>query len=242
MSKSTPLNQLPFPGPGGGVNGGGGPSAAPNMQQQPVNEPHRQIIAQAQQAAQTYALPQSTTIDNLRDMDPTIQEAYNFMSGGTPSPSAGGGATPPPHQDVDTVGPPGGFWPPAGSQQQQQQQQHPLMMLPPLPLPLPSGPSAAAQYPASSSSWWQALPLPTTTDAQLAVAVMAAFVFVQSTRASAILEYVLPSVFDRVPHGDLVIKAIILGIIVLIMTRVFGDKQQPLNPFTAAAMAAGLIQ
>jgi hypothetical protein len=53
---------------------------------------------------------------------------------------------------------------------------------------------------------------------------MSAFVFVQSSPVSAMLARVLPSVFERVPHSDLVIKALLMGIAVLVCTRLFSSS------------------
>lgn len=88
MSKSTPLSQLPqfaqMP-----------PQPQPQSSQQPqpqpqpqfVNDQHRHMVAQAQQAAQVYSLPQSSTLDIAGDDDATVQEALQFVTGSSQPPS-----------------------------------------------------------------------------------------------------------------------------------------------------------
>lgn len=74
MSKSTPLTQLPsqpmMPSP----------SSAP--QQQFLNDQQKQMVTQAQQAQQTFTLPQNTQMsaDVVMDDDATIQEVLNELN------------------------------------------------------------------------------------------------------------------------------------------------------------------
>lgn len=62
MSKSTPINQIP---------------------QQFVNEPQRQMITQAQQAAQHFTMPQSSQLapDVIPENDNSIQDMLNELNG-----------------------------------------------------------------------------------------------------------------------------------------------------------------
>jgi hypothetical protein len=88
MSKSTPIAQLPFQ-----------PQQQPmqmQMQQPPppqladqrhtfVNDQQRQMVSQAQSAAQSYSLPQPSVQTDLYDDDATIQEALQSLQ--QPSPA-----------------------------------------------------------------------------------------------------------------------------------------------------------
>jgi Tfp pilus assembly protein FimV len=110
---------------------------APQQQQQYVNDQHRQIVAQAQSAAQNFTIPASTSsgrgVSDLNpDDDATIQETLNIVNGTTPLVSGGvggaggggagvgaAGAVPPPSSPTNA----------AAQQQQQQQQQQQMMWL-----------------------------------------------------------------------------------------------------------------
>ena len=72
-SKSTPLSQLPSP------------QQAPNSQF--VNEQHRQIVAQAQVAAQNFTMPQTTSGGVSSTEDADIQEALALVTGAVPASS-----------------------------------------------------------------------------------------------------------------------------------------------------------
>ena len=73
-SKSTPLSQLPSP-----------QQQAPNSQF--VNEQHRQIVAQAQVAAQNFTMPQTTSGGVSSTEDADIQEALALVTGAVPASS-----------------------------------------------------------------------------------------------------------------------------------------------------------
>lgn len=89
-AKSTPISQLPY-----------GSMPPPPVQQQPaqppppayINDQHRQLVAQAHQAAQVYTMPQTSTQDIAPDDDATINDVLGCLQ-------APGGAVampPPPH-------------------------------------------------------------------------------------------------------------------------------------------------
>jgi hypothetical protein len=85
MSKSTPISQLPFQGaPGQAVSNAQQQQqmGAIQPQQHFVNDQHRQLVAQAQHAAQNYSLPQSSTLDIGHDDDIVVQEALQYATGG----------------------------------------------------------------------------------------------------------------------------------------------------------------
>lgn len=79
MSKSTPLNQLPSQPMI--------PTAQTN-QQQFLNEQQKQMVTQAQQAAQAFTLPQNTQMstDIITDDDATIQEVLNELNASSQPP------------------------------------------------------------------------------------------------------------------------------------------------------------
>jgi hypothetical protein len=72
MSKSTPLNALPT----ANVNPIAQPTPAPGF----VNDTQRQMVMQAQQAAQGFQLPQSSN-DVIVDDDATINDVLNQFNG-----------------------------------------------------------------------------------------------------------------------------------------------------------------
>lgn len=77
MNKSTPLNQLPHPA--SAVSAATGNMSAGGF----VSEQQRQMISQAQQAAQNFALPQNTQPSNdvlNTDDDATVQEVLNQLN------------------------------------------------------------------------------------------------------------------------------------------------------------------
>jgi flagellar motor protein MotB len=71
-TKSTPLSQLPQ-------------SQPQNPNSQFVNDQHRQIVAQAQVAAQNFTMPQATTGSVSSTEDADIQEALALVNGSAPS-------------------------------------------------------------------------------------------------------------------------------------------------------------
>jgi hypothetical protein len=87
MNKSTPLNQLPHQG---SASDNAGASSAPFMTDQ-----QRQLVSHAQQAAQSFTMPQSTQtshdVVNLDDDDSTVQEVLQQLNQTIP-----GHAPPPP--------------------------------------------------------------------------------------------------------------------------------------------------
>lgn len=103
-AKSTPIAQLPFSAPSPQ------PPAAQPQQPPPgyVNEQHRQLIAQAQQAAQAYTLPQPSSQDIAQDDDATINDVLGVLQGqqqqhhqqqAQPPGLAGGPSLPPGYYD-----------------------------------------------------------------------------------------------------------------------------------------------
>lgn len=100
-TKSTPLNQLPYTGaPGAPPSMPGGPPTGPGGGGF-VNEPHRNIITQAQAAAQNFIMPQNTQVQVQPDVDddPTVTEALNqFNTLAVGSGGGGGGGQGPPQQ------------------------------------------------------------------------------------------------------------------------------------------------
>lgn len=76
-TKSTPIAQLPF----------SSPSAQPQQQQLSapppgyVNDQHRQMVAQAQHAAQAYSMPQASSQDIAQDDDATINDVLGVLQG-----------------------------------------------------------------------------------------------------------------------------------------------------------------
>jgi hypothetical protein len=74
-TKSTPLSQLPSHGSGGSQQ---------QQQGQFVNDQHRQIVAQAQVAAQNFSMPQTTSGLHGSTEDADIQEALALVTGVSP--------------------------------------------------------------------------------------------------------------------------------------------------------------
>ncbi len=266
MSKSTPISQLPFPGappqqapgapPPGYATTGPIPAmpssqAMPPQPQQQFQQPPQQGMQQGMpplQAMPSVPAPQpamyqmppppqpsygqpappppSSDMGALRDADPTIQEAFtSFVSGGGAPPApglqdavaAGGG-----YGGVPSYAPQGNgeaYWP---------------------------GPGVAPPAPEESAeSMWSAL-LPTTPELQLAISVTAAFVLINALPLTDWIARVLPQVIDRVPHGDVVFKALLLGGVVLIAARILmrasgmdGDIAAPPPPGLYAALPMG---
>jgi hypothetical protein len=225
-SKSTPLSQLPFPQaqtsgqvPAGSTLPPGHP-AHPGQAGHPthpaqvaagcyVNDQHRHIVTQAQQAAQNYTLPQSSTQDMsaMRDADPTVQEAFNnYMSGSQIDGAPAAGAT----------SPTGGMAAPSAPQFDYFVQ------------PAAAGSAAATGLAAA---------MPNTVEIRLAVTVTAAFILINALPCADWLSRRLPQVFDQVPNGDVVIKAVLLGILVLIAARWLTRPSERLvtGPFETSA-------
>ena len=54
---------------------------------------------------------------------------------------------------------------------------------------------------------------------QLAAVVMAAFVAIQSVPVSDLLERFLPALLDRFPYSDILVRALLIGVVVLVARR-----------------------
>ena len=87
MNKSTPLNQLPHPSSAVGTATMPMPpvvSSSGGHNQVFVNDQQRQMVAQAQHAAQNFQMPQNTQMSadvlNTTDDDATVQEVLNQLN------------------------------------------------------------------------------------------------------------------------------------------------------------------
>lgn len=202
MSKSTPITQIPYPPPTGGhapsaqvalgggggigmgVMGGGGGASPPPF----VNDQHRQLVTQAQNAAQNYPMPQPST--NPRDIastedDATIQETLQYINGPASGSGGGGvaGAVAMGAGVVNAAGG-GGFDPYA----------------------------AAALYdpqPAASPSAFASLLKPSPEDVYLVVIGVVAFVLLTVFPVHRIV-YKYVSI-DHIPYSELLVKASLMG-------------------------------
>lgn len=155
--------------------------------------------------------PQQQQHQDASASDPVIQEAYNFMSGGAGG-GGGGAMHPPPSLDYEPS-------------------PHPSMTYDPSyhPPSLPQQPSPPLQYeqydaaprggPIEKAMDFLADLAPSLSEVQLIVAVMAAFVLINSTSFDDILARFAPAMFDRVPHSDAVIKALLIGAAVFVAVR-----------------------
>ena len=117
------------------------------------------------------------------DADPTIQEAFSYMSGGGGAPTmdpAYAQQAPPPS--------PGYEWLPPVAAAPHEPEQDALLYLPPA-------------------------------DLQLAAVVMAAYVAIQSVPVSDLLERFLPALIDRFPYSDVLVRALLVGAVVLVARR-----------------------
>jgi hypothetical protein len=165
---------------GGGVGGGGGAF---------VNEPHRQIVAQAQHAAQNYAMPQPTSHDPqlMMDDDATVREAtHHFMQ------SAMEGPPPPP--------------PPPG----------PIMGLqePLLPSYFPIT-STAGQSMGGGGGDGPSWTLPGLADARIALLGAIVYIMVSMLPVQGLLER-FASPVASFPFAEVIVKAVCVGIALLI--------------------------
>ena len=212
MSKSTPISQLPFQQQH--------PQQQVPQQQQPpsfVNDQHRQIVAQAQHAAQQYTLPQpSSGAAPPPDDDITIQEAYQYIQGHA--------SHAPPH-----ASPPHAQQHPLQQQQPQQHVQHPPSASPEFGMGGPDSWSSSSQMiqtgdQSSSSnsggggvlSW-----IPNAEDVRHVVIGVVAFLIVSICPVKSIMGKFIDTASLPVPHADTLVKCLIMTVALFIGRKLF---------------------
>lgn len=205
MNKSTPLNQLP------NMN----TSMPPQSPSGFVSDQQRQIVAQAQQAASTFSLPQSTQLSNDvgTDDDATVQEVLNHLNQSNPmntNTSVGEDQMYEQHQ-----------------LQQQQQQQQSLYQNAPAPAP--------AMYMSPQAPM---MPMPIVPSSRFSMFVphsLTSIVFDDDLKIIAIAAVAYIAVhyipFERfvnnyvalykIPYSSFIIKALSCGFIVFILKKLF---------------------
>lgn len=208
MSKSTPLNQLPS------MNG-----FVPTPQQtQFVNEPQRQMVQNAQQAAQNFSMPQNTqlTHDVPNENDSSIQDILNELN--VPQNSMNEPHQMPPMPQLPPMHPidngtnmmGGGLLPPMdpsiagvdyanfGAVMNQQAYQQGEVQ---------SGQDAKSRYIAALMSW--------NNDIKIALFAVAVFILVSIVPIETyIYKYVA---LDKIPYSATIIKAVVAGILLIIL-------------------------
>lgn len=190
MSKSTPLNQIPS-----------------NFQGQPsgqfVNDQQRQMITQAQQAAQNFTMPQNSQLqpDIVPDNDNSIQDMLNELNGNAPI------------QDS-----------PQMMMYHQQHLPQPNMMENPL---LNDQPNIQMMYPQNTNNNPTSIPegkpdfaslLVWNNDLKLVIVSIGLFIVVS---VLPIEKYVFQYIaLDHIPYSNVLIKAVIFGVVLFVLTKI----------------------
>ena len=213
-SKSTPLSQLPSP------------QQAPNSQF--VNEQHRQIVAQAQVAAQNFTMPQTTSGGVSSTEDADIQEALALVTGAVPASSEAQGPQQQQQQQQmmqqqqelaelnalrqqQHAAMQAQMQLQAQMQQlQQQQQQQQIQQQPPQQQSHAHVPRAGAS--ASPFS------LPDTDEIRLVLLGISTFILVTLLPMSDLLARFIPAL-EGIPYSDVLVRALLLGIALFVGQR-----------------------
>lgn len=190
MSKSTPLNQIPanFQGQASG---------------QFVNDQQRQMITQAQQAAQNFTMPQNSQLqpDIIPDNDNTIQDMLNELNGNAPI------------QDA-----------PPMMMYHQPQVPQPNMMensllndQPNIPMMFPQNNNPSLQMQPQGKPDFASL-LVWNNDLKLVIVSIGLFIAVS---VLPIEKYVFQYIaLDHIPYSHVLIKAIIFGVALFVLTKI----------------------
>ena len=219
-SKSTPLSQLPSP-----------QQQAPNSQF--VNEQHRQIVAQAQVAAQNFTMPQTTSGGVSSTEDADIQEALALVTGAVPASSEAQGQGPHQQQQMmqqhqhqqqqqelaelnalrqqQHAAMQAQMQLQAQMQQLQQQQQQQQIQQQP---PQQQSPAHAPRSGASASPF----SLPDTDEIRLVLLGISTFILVTLLPMSDLLARFIPAL-EGIPYSDVLVRALLLGIALFVGQR-----------------------
>lgn len=191
-SKSTPISQLPVYAQ----------NSMPPQQQGFVNEPHRQLVTQAQQAQQSYSMPQSSSQEMVHDDDATVNDVLGCLQKSSPPQPQPQPQQPPP--------------PPHMVMQQQTQSIDATSSAPPW-LVHPHYVQQNAIGPASA--WYSVLPVSVTELKIMAVCIVL-FMALSVLPVSTVVEKYAPFVVENVPHADVLMRSIMMGIGMVIAGKV----------------------
>jgi hypothetical protein len=210
MNRSTPISQLP---------------SSQNTQEPFINDQQRQIVSQAQQAAQDFPLPQNTQLNHeiSNDNDATVQEVLNQLNAATnssqPSSSIAQLHQTPPNIMTQTIQP---------NMMQSTAQQMPMSMH-----QMPSSAPQTYLSPSSARSMdaqWFNNPLQEPlhmsltqhlkdSDLTLLIIVLLGYVLVSILPVeNFVFNYVA---LYRIPYASLAIKAIMCALLVFVLKKLF---------------------
>ena len=223
MSKSTPIAQLPFQG----ISDRGGPQ----QQASPgggggvfVNDQHRQIIAQAQHAAQNYTMPQSSSHDISHEDEATIQETLQYINS-----SSAPLQMPPAHMQQAQMQQTQQSQ--QSQMQQAQMQQAAYLQYDPQPPPAVHGGMDPSLFGYGMSAPPMVLPqqasslvrqnvwMPARDDAWIVLMGVIAYVLLSVLPIEKIAGHYIA--FDKIPYSDVLFKAAIMGVVLYIGRRMF---------------------
>ncbi|OYV74995.1 MAG: hypothetical protein B7Z66_14545 [Chromatiales bacterium 21-64-14] len=225
--KSTPVSQLP------------------QQQQQPqhigqfVNDQHRQIVAQAQNAAQNFAMPQTTSggagVLSGSTEEADIQEALALVTGAVPVTAADVGQGQGQVQTVQHQEDPeiaalrqqqaqlqaqmqAQRLQMQQQQQQQQQQQVNTSAGATSNASNASNASSPKDEPSAFSSFASYFRLPDSDEIRIALIGISAYILVTLLPVSDLLSRFVPAL-DGVPHADVLVRALLIGITLFVGQR-----------------------
>lgn len=226
MNKSTPINLLPSAQQSGGQAPGQG-------QGQFINEQHRNLIAQAHNAAQNFTVPINTQLggEYARDEDTTIQETLRHLNNSEPSKpkiqqlppiqamsSPIIQAQPQTQTHMQHQGQGQAYAPPTSSNQMQSMYGSPNIQGMDMFGTNQAGPNMShSTVQESSGMWWF---LGDLEDLKLAGVVVFLTLALAMLPISKAVQMYLPSALGTLPNADLVTRAILTGI-VFYVTRGF---------------------